>query len=196
MRPSPLFLRQSIQALLLGMALTAVSLPAWANKPSAPAAIAQWVANAKPQGQSRLVVLGFQIYDAKLWAGEGFSSQQYADEAFALELRYLRNFSGAMIAERSLKEMRRLGEVNDEQAQRWLETMKKIFPDVKKGDQLIGIHRPDGTATFSLNGRPIGDVRDGAFARLFFGIWLSPKTSEPKLRSELLGAANTSGAKP
>ena len=32
----------------------------------------------------------------------------------------------------------------------------------------------------------IGDVRDPLFAKLFFGIWLSPQTSEPQLRRALL----------
>jgi hypothetical protein len=39
---------------------------------------------------------------------------------------------------------------------------------------------------FLLNGRPLGEVRDPDFARVFFGIWLSPRTSEPALREALL----------
>jgi hypothetical protein len=35
----------------------------------------------------------------------------------------------------------------------------------------------------------VGEVRDATFARLFFGIWLSPRTSEPQLRAALLGLA-------
>lgn len=162
---------------------------AYANLPATPPAVAQSLSNAKALGQARLVVFGFNIYDAKLWAADGFSVANYPAEPFALELRYLRSFSGAMIAERSLKEMRRIGAVSDEKAAQWLDNMKKTFPDVKKGDQLIGIHKPDGTASFTLNGKPIGEVRDEEFTRLFFGIWLSPKTSEPKMRSLLIGAA-------
>jgi hypothetical protein len=161
----------------------------------APAEITQAVSDARRLGQSRLIVFGFNIYDAKLWAPENFSVANYASEPFALELRYLRNFSGNSIAERSLKEMRNLGQVSDERAAQWLEQMKKTFPDVKKGDQLIGIHKPDGTASFTLNGKPVGEVRDTEFTRLFFGIWLSPRTSEPKMRRELIGAASPAGEK-
>lgn len=171
----------------------------YANSPSMPAAVSQGVGGAKALGQARLVVYGFNIYDAKLWVSDGFSAANYATEPFALELKYLRNFSGAMIAERSLKEMRRIDSVSDEKAAQWLDNMKKTFPDVKKGDQLIGIHKADGTASFTLNGKPIGEVRDEEFTRLFFGIWLSPKTSEPKMRSALIGSASgtySSGAKP
>lgn len=194
MRTEAVFRRRMISAALIGMAFVGVGRLAQASNPASPAAIAQAISNAKPLGQSRLVVFGFNIYDAKLWTGEGFSAPNYASHAFALELRYLRNFSGAMIAERSLKEMQRLGSVSEEQAAQWLDKMKKLFPDVKKGDQLIGIHRPDGSAVFTLNCKPIGEVRDGQFSRLFFGIWLSPKTSEPKMRGELIGSAQATGA--
>jgi Chalcone isomerase-like len=184
---------------IFSIALCAALMPgsgrfAYANSPTTPFAVSQGLSNAKAFGQARLVVYGFNIYDAKLWAAEGFSAANYASEPFALELRYLRNFSGEMIAERSLKEMRRIGTVSEEKAVQWLENMKKTFPDIKKGDQLIGIHKPDGTASFTLNGKPIGEVRDEEFTRLFFGIWLSPKTSEPKMRSQLIGTAS-SGAK-
>jgi hypothetical protein len=30
-------------------------------------------------------------------------------------------------------------------------------------------------------------VRDAQFAQLFFGVWLSPRTSQPALRAALLG---------
>jgi Chalcone isomerase-like len=172
---------------------------AYAASPAVPPAVSQGVDGAKAFGQARLVVYGFNIYDAKLWAADSFSADNYAQEPFALELRYLRSFSGTMIAERSLKEMRRIGNVSDEKAAQWLESMKKTFPDVKKGDQLIGVHRSDGTASFSLNGKSIGEMSDQGFTRLFFGIWLSPKTSEPKMRSALIGMASgaaSSGSKP
>ncbi len=163
------------------------------NAATAPLEITQALSNARNLGQARLVVYGFKIYDVKLWGGDSFSVGNYDAEAFALELRYLRSFSSASIAERSVKEMRRLGQVSDERAAQWLAQMKQTFPDVKKGDQLIGIHRPDGTASFVLNGKPIGEVRDKEFTHLFFGIWLSPQTSEPKMRRELIGVAAPGG---
>ncbi|NJM43520.1 MAG: hypothetical protein HC858_05250 [Brachymonas sp.] len=141
-------------------------------------------------GSRALVVLGFNIYDAKLWTQDDFSVADYPRKSFALELNYLRNFSGGSIAERSLKEMRKQSTISDELAKQWLDQMRQIFPDVKKGDQLVGIHRADGSSSFVLNGKPIGEVRDAQFGRLFFGIWLGQQTSEPKMRRELIGAAN------
>jgi hypothetical protein len=40
-----------------------------------------------------------------------------------------------------------------------------------------------------FNGKPTAAINDKAFARLFFGIWLSPKTSAPGLRNALIGKA-------
>lgn len=184
----------SLRCAMIVIAICAVFTPgigqfAYANSPNTPADVKQSLSGARELGQARLTVYGFNIYDAKLWAADGFAAANYAVEPFALELRYLRSFKGEMIAERSLKEMRRLAAVNDEKAAQWLQNMKATFPDVKKGDQLIGIHRPDGTASFTLNGKAIGEVRDAEFTRLFFGIWLSPKTSEPKMRNDLIGAS-------
>ena len=67
--------------------------------------------------------------------------------------------------------------------------MLRVFPDVRKGDRLLGLQRPGEAAVFWLNGRLRGEIRDAEFARRFFGIWLSPQTSEPALRRALLGAA-------
>ncbi len=189
-RAQPRLRRDALRWLLAAAVSPLLAGAARASAPALPPVVMQKAADLRPLGASRLVVLGFNIYDAKLWVREGFSADKYDAELFALELRYLRNFSGSMIAERSIKEMRRLGTVTDEQAQKWLGWMRQAFPDVKKGDQLIGVHRPDGSASFALNGKNIGEIRDETFTQLFFAIWLSPRTSEPKMRAELLGAAS------
>jgi hypothetical protein len=65
--------------------------------------------------------------------------------------------------------------------------MKALFPDVKEGDRLTGEYKPGHGATFYLGDRLLGTIADDAFAAAFFDIWLSPKTSEPGLRAQLLG---------
>jgi Chalcone isomerase-like len=129
------------------------------------------------------------IYDARLWVGDGFKAESYEQAPLAIELEYARTLYGKLIAERSLDEMKRAGGVSEEQGERWLATMKQTFPDVVKGDRITGVLRPGVSARFFLNGKAIGEVSDAEFARRFFGIWLSPKTSEPKLRLSLLGPA-------
>ena len=152
------------------------------------------VSTALPQaqliGKGRLTVFGFQVYDARLWAAPDFRSRgdnSYATQPLALELSYLRDFKALDIAERSIKEMRRSAAIPDEQQAKWLADMQRVVPDVKKGDRILGIHKPGTGAEFWVNGKPVGDIPDAEFARLFFGIWLSPKTSEPQIRTLLLG---------
>ena len=139
-------------------------------------------------GNARLRVWGFEVYDASLWAGPGFDAQRYAQHRFGLELSYLRSFKGRDIAERSIDEMRGIGDITPEQATRWLGAMSALFPDVQRGDRITGVHVPGSGARFYLNDRLLGELADDAFSRLFFGIWLSPKTSQPAMRATLIQA--------
>ena len=139
-------------------------------------------------GQTRLSVWGFKIYDARLWSPPGLKARNFASQPMALELAYLRDFTAADIVERSLKEMRRSANLSAAQAQQWTAEMLRVFPDVKAGDRVLFLHRPGISANFWLNGRPVGEIADPEFARLFFGIWLSPQTSEPAMRLSLLGS--------
>lgn len=141
-------------------------------------------------GQARLTVWGFDVYDARLWAPANFSAAGFGTSPLALELSYLRNFQSAEIAERSLKEMRRSQPVSDAQATRWKAELLRVIPDVRKGDRLLGVHRPGQGASFWVNGRASGEILDADFARLFFGIWLAPNTSEPRLREALLAGSS------
>jgi hypothetical protein len=144
---------------------------------------------AQALGAARLRFLGMEIYQARLWAGAGFKATAWAQAPFALELTYARSLSGRLIAERSLKEMRRQGSLDAEREAAWLEGMAQTFPDVKAGDRITGLHTPAQGARFWFNGqpRPSTVLRDAEFSRLFFGIWLSDASSEPQMRTELLG---------
>ncbi len=140
-------------------------------------------------GKQRLTYWGFQVYDARLWALPGFKKDNIASQPFALELAYLRDFDAIDVAERSITEMRRSATISEAQAKTWIAEMVRVYPDFKKGDRVTGINRPGMGAAYLVNGKSTGEIRDVEFARLFFGIWLSPKTSEPKLRSALLAGA-------
>jgi hypothetical protein len=153
-----------------------------------PAELQDVLPNAKLIGQTRLSVWGFKIYDARLWSPPGLNADNFASQPLALELAYLRDFTAADIVERSLKEMRRSASLSAAQAQQWTAEMLRVFPDVKAGDRVLFLHRPGISASFWLNGRPVGEIADPEFARLFFGIWLSPQTSEPAMRLALLGS--------
>jgi hypothetical protein len=154
-----------------------------------PVEVAAELPTATLLGSGRLSYFGLHIYDARLWVTEAFKPETYEQAPLAIDLVYGRTIYGRLIAERSLDEMKRSGGIADERGARWLATMKQTFPDVAKGDRLTGVFRPGEAAHFFLNGKAIGELRDADFARRFFGIWLSPKTSEPKLRLALLAQA-------
>lgn len=137
-------------------------------------------------GHGRLRFWGIDVYDARLWVAPGFRQSDYAAHPFALQLQYLRGFSGADIARRSLEEMRRESPMSPDQAAAWQSGLARLLPDVRAGDRITGVNQPGRGALFLLNGKPLGELGDARFARLFFGIWLAPQTSEPALRAALL----------
>ena len=156
-----------------------------------PAEVAVVVPDARLQGKARMSVWGMSVYDARLWSGSTVSKNDngWAKAPMALELQYLRSLKGAQIAERSLVEMRKQASIDKADAERWLQAMKTSFPDVDAGDRITGVSLPGQGARFFVNGKPSGDIAEAEFARLFFGIWLSPGTSEPAMRDALFGGA-------
>lgn len=160
---------------------------------SASAGASTPLAGARLVGQGTMRFLGFEVYRARLWAQPGFDAEQYAAHPLALELTYQRNFTAEAIAKRSIEEMRRVGRFTPQQAERWQQALQAALPDVKPGDRLLGLYQPGAGAVFKMGGRVVGEVADAEFSRLFFGIWLSPQTSEPGLRQQLIAATRTAG---
>lgn len=135
-------------------------------------------------GSGRLSVVLWDVYDATLYAPYG---QWSAEKPFALSIRYFREIEGADIANRSVEEIRKQGFANEEQLAKWKIQMQHIFPDVKNGTELTAVYTPRKSTDFYSDGKPIGSIKDAEFGTHFFNIWLSEKTSEPKLRKKLLG---------
>jgi len=172
---------------LLLISAAALAWPARAQTP--PAELATTLPAAQLQGQGRLRFFGLHVYDIRLWTPADFAPQRWADSPLALEIEYGRTLYGEKIAERSLDEMKRQGDLPAASAELWLGQMKRLFPDVRAGDRLTGVHRPGDGARFYFNGRALGELADADFARRFFGIWLAQQTSEPDLRERLFGRA-------
>lgn len=137
--------------------------------------------------------LGLLIYDARLWVEPAFDASTFASHPLALELTYHRAFSGQAIAERSIQEIQRQRRLEPELAQRWTAALSKLLPDVKSGDRLTGWYRPGQGMRLWRGEHSMGTLDDPELARLFFGIWLSPQTSEPRLRSALLADLHKAG---
>jgi hypothetical protein len=184
--------RESIAAIVLCIA-TGVSSWALAT-PSTEIALPTEIANSLPTvefvGKGKLTFFGLEVYESSLWVTPNFKGLTFENHGFALELHYFRNFTALDIAKRSIEEMQRIEPVPDQKVALWIKTLSEAFPNVKKGDRIVGVHKPGFGVTFWHNGKRSGEIRDADFSRQFFGIWLSPKTSEPKLRMTLLGNVN------
>lgn len=146
-----------------------------------PESVRQEAAGWRQWGSGEMTWFGFSLYRATLWV----AGQEPGTSPTALELYYRRDIPRERLVQTSLDEMRRLG-ATDAQLERWKADLRRVFPDVKEGESIVGVHYPGCGAAFFHRGQPSGDVDDAEFARLFFAIWLDPETRSPTLRAALL----------
>ncbi|MHC8299794.1 chalcone isomerase family protein [Pseudomonas sp. ZS1P83] len=148
--------------------------------------------DARRMGGGEMRVFGFSIYSAQFWSPRLIAGEPLgADVPFALELTYSRAISRDDLVEASIKEIRRLSpnSLNSELMARWEWEMQQAFVDVRAGDRITGVYMPGEGARFYVGENLQHVVRDDAFAKAFFSIWLDPRTRNPELRAQLLGAA-------
>ena len=136
------------------------------------------------QGQGEMRWFGFRLYQASLWAPGG---HWQAHQPYALELRYARDIPSSRLVQASMEEMQRLGNAGSEPLARWKVELERVFPDVRSGDVIVGMHLPKRGAEFYHQGKLTGRIDDVEFAGAFFAIWLDERTREPALRARLLG---------
>lgn len=149
-----------------------------------PIEVRQHVPNASLVGEGMFTFYFWDVYRASLYA----PNRNYDHtKPFALRLTYQRELEGKKIAQRSIDEMKKQGDLSADDSDKWLSLMNSIFPDVSEGDVITGIATKDGTSVFYVNGEKADEIEDKVFTQRFFDIWLSDKTSEPKFRKKLLG---------
>ena len=138
----------------------------------------------EPYGRSSLTWLFLKAYDVSLWTDAPTWSM---DTTFALTIQYNMSFSSEEIVERTLSEMKKVApSLTDRQLQQFAQPLAQLLPAVKSGDRLSALHIPGRPVQFFLNGRGTGQMEAEGFAPAFFGIWLSPRSSEPGIREDLL----------
>lgn len=150
----------------------------------APEYVRAYLPNATLLGEGRLSVMVWNVYDARLWSGDGGRA---AARPFILELTYLRHIGGRQIADTTAEEIRRQGVKDEIKIAAWHRQLKRIIPDVEPGTTLAGLAGKDGHTVFFKNGKEIGRIADAQFTQYFFDIWLGDKTRNPRLRNQLTG---------
>lgn len=135
-------------------------------------------------GEGRLSMLFWDIYTIRLYTESGRFDRE---QPFALSLNYLRAVDGQTIAETSIALIAKQSGVDQGKLSDWERALSLLFPDIAKGDHLVGYQDAASGSRFFLNGDPLGAITDLELSRRFFDIWLSEETSEPRLRRALLG---------
>lgn len=134
-------------------------------------------------GHGALRFLFWKIYDIALYVP---GAAWKPDAPYALSVTYAHSFTGKEIAGEGIKQMRHLGYSDNAQLGQWRADILAAFPDVHPGDHLTALFVPPAVTRVYVNGRLTDSIQDAAFAQAFFGMWLSPKSSEPSLRRNLL----------
>lgn len=150
---------------------------------AAPPEIASVIHAATPYGTGKYAVLFITAYDTELWTDAHPWSM---NAPFALTLRYHIGFSSSYLVSRTLSEMRHVNpSLTDADIERYKKAMA-FFAPASSGDEMTMLYEPGQPVKFFKNGAPTGEVSEPGFAQDFFGVWLSPNTSEPDLRKSLL----------
>lgn len=158
--------------------------PAMAAPVQKPPELAGVIHATKPYGSGSISWLFITAYDAILWTDA--QNWSYA-KPFALSLRYHMSFSSKEIVDRTIKEMHKVApDVSAQRLAHIRAMLGPLFPSVTNGDVITALYRPGEPTAFFKNGNPLGVSDDTGFAKPFFDIWLSPKTSERHLRKKLL----------
>lgn len=179
-------LRSRLLLPLLSCILLQLMLPAASGATQAqeiPAYIRQALPEARLAGEGGFSWFGLSVYEAALYVGpQGYAPGQ----RFVLDLRYARSLQGARIATASIEQMQKIGAGTAAQHAQWLSSMQAIFPDVQDGTRLTAIFSPQAATRFLRDGQPLAGIADPEFGPAFAAIWLSPATTAPKLRMQLL----------
>jgi len=146
--------------------------------------IASPVQDLTKYGEGQMSVMFWDLYKAELF---GKAPSYQADSTpIALKITYLRDIDKEDLIEATLDQWIHIGFKN-EAIPNWATQLEQIWPDIKKGSQLIIRVYPGGSSDFYDSKSKIGSVADPQFGKAFLAIWLSEKTSEPKLRAQLIG---------
>lgn len=175
--PLPLAIRRGLLVLFGAILLCAQT--AWATE-----TILASVPRASVVGRGVLSYAFWDVYKAALYAPDGHFE---SGKPVALTIEYLISINGKDIADRSIQEIRKQGFADEAKLADWDTQLKSIFPDVRNGTVLTAVFQPGEQTVFYNGNNAIGTIAGDDFGRLFFGIWLGERTSEPKLRRALLG---------
>ncbi len=145
---------------------------------------AQPLNGVQPVGSTTLRVFFFRIYDSTLYSPDG--EYQGIEPGLTLVIDYNRNIPARELIARTQEEWRAQS-LFDTENEQWLVELQTLWPDINKGDSLTVEATEDLGSRFYFNGEVIGEINNSRFTEEFLAIWLSPDSSYPEQRRELVG---------
>lgn len=138
----------------------------------------------KMVGKGEMSWLFIDLYNVFFYSQTGkYQENEYPQ---ALKIIYLRDIDNEHLVTATQKQWQKL-KFDVREYQPWLISLKQLWPDIKKGDELLFLVDADGRGIFYHNNKILGGINSNAFSAAFLSIWLSENSSEPALRKQLIG---------
>jgi hypothetical protein len=137
-------------------------------------------------GEGTLKVFFMEIYDLRLIADSPTFSWQ---NKFKLDFIYTRDLKKDSVIKSSIKELRRQSSISESDIELWQGYLEQSIKPVQEGTHATVLWEPEGQITFLYENSDPTTIEDEDFAHAFLNIWLGEETSQPKLRSQLLGGS-------
>jgi hypothetical protein len=142
-------------------------------------------------GNAKFSVLFWDIYHSKLLTPTGRyfdvkdPNSQVAYQPLLFKIKYLRDITQKDLIEKTIEQWKHLA-INEKKYLHYITLLQTMWPNIKTGDSLA-LLITENKSDFYFNDNFIGSISGEDFGKLFLAIWLSPNTSKPKLRKQLLG---------
>jgi hypothetical protein len=142
------------------------------------------------RGVSTFRYWGLRVYTGALYmpASETSPDAALGEIPKKLVLRYHRSVSVDQFVEKSEETLREHPQLSLDQLRPFLSRMQSMYVPVKDGDVYAITYNPtQGALSLFFNERLLGTINNPAFARAYFGIWVSDYSVGESFTEELLG---------
>ncbi len=141
--------------------------------------------NFKKVGSAKFSVLFWDIYNSTLYTKLGSYSHKNSPDSLLFEIEYLKDIKTNDLVDRTVQQWKYL-DIPESEYSKFIPTLNAIWPDIVSGDKLSMLVL-NNQSVFYFNDIKVGSIEEKEFGELFLSIWLLPKTSQKKLRNQLLG---------